>query len=80
MKISVKYCGMWNYKPMAVGLAAELLESLNIEIELIEGGKGIFDVKADNRLVFSKYSLNRFPLFGEISEILKDEPYCMKNE
>ena len=65
---------------MAVGLAAELLESLNIEIELIEGGKGIFDVKADNRLVFSKYSLNRFPLFGEISEILKDEPYCMTNE
>lgn len=65
---------------MAVGLAAEVLESLNIEIELIEGGKGIFDVKVDNRLIFSKYSLNRFPFFGEISEILQAEPYCLKNE
>ena len=65
---------------MAAGLAAEINESLNIEIEMIEGGKGIFDVKVGDRLVFSKYNVNRFPFLGEISEILKDERYCMKNE
>ena len=65
---------------MAAGLAAELRESLNLEIEIIEGGKGIFDIKVGDRLIFSKYSLNRFPAFGEISEILQGEPYCMKNE
>ena len=65
---------------MAVGLAAELEESHNIEIELIEGGKGIFDVKADDQLIFSKYSLDRFPYLGEVSEILSEQPYCMKNE
>ena len=62
---------------MAAGLAAELKESLNIELELIEGGKGIFDVKADDALVFSKYATDRFPYLGEVSQTLKAEPYSM---
>ena len=55
MKISIEYCGMWNYKPMAVGLAAELREKLGVESELIEGSKGIFDVCVDGQKIFSKY-------------------------
>ena len=64
---------------MAVGLAAELKESLNIEVELIRGEKGIFDVQCGTEIVFSKHSLNRFPHFGEISKILSSEPYSLKN-
>ena len=80
MKISVEYCRMWNYKPMAVGLAAELKESFNIELELIRGENGIFDVKYDGRLIISKDKRDRFPPLGEISFILKLEPYCLTNE
>ena len=57
---------------MAAGLAAELLESHQINAELIVGTKGIFDVKVDNDLVFSKFSLERFPFLGEVSKLLKD--------
>ena len=65
---------------MAAGLAAELKESLNIEVELIRGEKGIFDVQYNDEIIFSKAILNRFPHFGEISTVLSAEPYCMKNE
>ena len=61
---------------MAAGLAAELHESLNIELELIAGDKGIFDVIADGKLTFSKYATERFPYLGELTEILRQEPFC----
>ena len=62
---------------MAAGLAAELHESLNIELDLIAGEKGIFDVVADGKLIFSKYATERFPYLGELTEILRQEPCCM---
>lgn len=55
---------------MAAGLAAELQESHQLSAELIVGTKGIFDVRLDDELIFSKFTLNRFPLLGEISELL----------
>ena len=60
---------------MAAGLAAELSESLNIQVDLIEGDKGIFDVKADGALVFSKFKSGRFPHLGEISAALNNEEH-----
>jgi predicted Rdx family selenoprotein len=33
---------------------------------LIEGDRGIFDVKADGTLVFSKHAQGRFPRSGEV--------------
>ena len=71
MKISIEYCGMWNYKPMAVGLAAELWEKLGVESELIEGSKGIFDVCVDGQKIFSKYDQDRFPTLGEMSAVIE---------
>lgn len=65
---------------MAVGLAAELRESVQVEATLIEGSKGIFDVHADGRLIFSKHAVERFPFLGEVTVLLKDDPICMQNE
>ena len=45
---------------MAAGLVAELKESLGIEAHLLEGDKGIFDVKVNEELVFSKFKEDRF--------------------
>ena len=56
---------------MAVGLAAELQESHQLSAEFIVGSKGIFDVKMDDELIFSKFSLERFPYLGEISGLIK---------
>ena len=55
---------------MAAGLAAELRESLGIVPELIQGKGGVFEVKADGALVFSKKALDRFPQFGEVTKLL----------
>lgn len=41
-----------------------------LEIELIQGDRGIFDVHADGRLIFSKKTAGHFPDVGEIIERL----------
>ncbi len=56
---------------MAVGLAAELKESVSATVELIESSGGKFEVVVDGDLVFSKKELNRFPALGEVSKIVQ---------
>lgn len=41
-----------------------------IEVELIAGSGGIFEVVADSRLIFSKRQQGRFPGEGEIVILL----------
>lgn len=43
------------------------------EITLIKGGGGVFDVKCDGTLIFSKHHVpgQRFPNSGEISSLVK---------
>jgi len=38
----------------------------DVKIELIEGRGGVFEVKKDNKLIFSKKELGRFPEHEEI--------------
>lgn len=61
---------------MAAGLVAELKESLGIEAHLLEGDKGIFDVKVNEELVFSKFKEDRFPYLGEVTSIIKNDGSC----
>jgi predicted Rdx family selenoprotein len=42
-----------------------------VEARLVAGKNGIFDVLADNKLVFSKYETGRFPNPGEVAGKLK---------
>lgn len=41
------------------------------EVELIEGGGGVFDVKKDGQLIFSKHKSGRFPQPDEILKQLQ---------
>lgn len=66
MKIEITYCGKWNYQPKAASLAAAISNELDVEAKLIEGQNGIFDVVADNNLIFSKHKAGRFPEHDEI--------------
>ncbi len=43
----------------------------DLEAELIPGDGGIFDVKVDGRLIFSKKAAGRFPEHEEILGALK---------
>lgn len=35
---------------------------------LVKGDRGVFDVKVDGQLVFSKAKTGRFPMLGEVAD------------
>lgn len=56
---------------MATGLAAKIVEELGIEAQLIKGVAGVFDVIADDTVIFSKLEAQRFPQDVEIITALR---------
>ena len=70
MQISIKYCGRCNYLPRATSLAATIKQTTGSEPKLIRGDDGIFDVRRDGELVFSKHETGRFPEEDEILKLL----------
>ena len=79
MKITIKYCGMWGYKPRAQLVGDEILDIYpNAEIFLEVGNSGQFDVINEDEfwittIIFSKDKVNRFPDEGEIINLLGEE-------
>ena len=53
-------------------MGAELKKELGqeIQVELIAGSNGVFEIAVDGQLVFSKKKLGRFPEDGEIVKLL----------
>jgi len=72
MFVSIEYCSVWNYLPKASSLESYLKNNLkDIKVELISSGGGVFEVKLDKELIFSKKSTGRFPENSEIVDIIK---------
>jgi len=53
-------------------MGEELQKNLAVEIELIAGSNGIFDVTVDGRMIFSKYEQGRFPQADEIIRLIRE--------
>jgi len=70
-KISIEYCGEWNYYPIAASLAEAIEKEFGIKSRLIKSGGGVFEVLADDTLIFSKRKEFRFPTEKEILEQLR---------
>ncbi len=51
-------------------MSAEIREISDAEVILTAGSGGVFDVKCDGQLVFSKFEEQRFPDVGEIADLL----------
>ncbi|PLX52195.1 MAG: hypothetical protein C0612_03185 [Desulfobulbaceae bacterium] len=49
----------------------ELKKNLGVDIELVAGSNGIFDVTVDGKLIFSKFEQGRFPQADEIISLIK---------
>jgi selT/selW/selH-like putative selenoprotein len=47
-------------------LGAEIKQAKGIDVELIRGDRGAFEVRVDGELVFSKLNERRFPETEEI--------------
>jgi hypothetical protein len=52
-------------------VAAEIQEATGIVVRTTPGGRGQFDVRVGDRIVFSKTSALRFPDPGEIARLLQ---------
>ena len=44
-----------------------------LNIELIKGDRGIFDVKLNGSLIYSKHKLDRFPNPGEVGRLIEQQ-------
>tara|TARA_B100001559_G_C15889571_1_gene344572 strand:+ start:263 stop:433 length:171 start_codon:yes stop_codon:yes gene_type:complete len=42
------------------------------QVELISSGGGVFEVRLDEKLIFSKKSLGRFPGHSEIDDLINN--------
>ena len=79
MKITIKYCGMWGYKPRAQLVGDEILDRYpNAQIFLEVGNSGQFDVINKDEfgittIIISKDKTNRFPEEDEIIKLLGEE-------
>ena len=52
-------------------MEAELRGDSNLTIELVEGDRGVFDLRADGALIYSKRAEGRFPTAAEVRDRLR---------
>jgi selenoprotein W-related protein len=74
-RVTIKYCVPCDYSEQAVEAAKELIHSYQhviseLVFEMSSGG--VFDVKVDDELLFSKNTLKHFPKPGEVLELFKE--------
>ena len=75
-KIIITYCKPWNFLPQASRVERELLNAFDdLDVELVEGEHGIFEIKYGDSLIFAKKKdsccNDRFPRPGEIPDIIR---------
>lgn len=56
--------------PKASSLEEYIKGKYDVEIELISSGGGVFEVSLEDKLIFSKKSLGRFPEHSEIDDLI----------
>lgn len=63
---------------MATSLAADLQKHFEVTPQLVKGKGGIFDVHVDDKLIFSKHAVGRFPETGEITKLIRGKKQTAK--
>jgi selT/selW/selH-like putative selenoprotein len=72
MEMKIVYCLPCGFITRAEWLKKDLEKNVkSVKVSLEGGEKGIFDVYADKRLIFSKYKEGRFPEPDEIMKMVK---------
>jgi selenoprotein W-related protein len=71
--VTIEYCVPCSYLPKAVAVVDELMSNYQHVINnltLVTGTKGVFDIRVDDRLIFSKQNIQmRHTHPGEIVEL-----------
>jgi selenoprotein W-related protein len=54
MKVTIRYCNSWGYKPRAARVAAKLKQELDLDTDLVVGHSGEFTVWVDGKVIAQK--------------------------
>jgi selenoprotein W-related protein len=74
-RVEIVYCTQCRWLLRAAWLAQELLSSFEAElgeVALIPGSGGVFEIRVENRLLWSRRSEGRFPEAKEIKQRVRD--------
>ena len=74
-RIEIKYCTQCRWLLRASWMAQELLTTFDLEIgevALVPGTGGIFEVKVEGELVWSRKEKGRFPDIKELKQLVRD--------
>ena len=72
MKIEIEYCGQRGYEPRARA-ARDMILGLrpSAQVNLRRSSGGVFEIKVDGRVAYSKKASGRFPSDEEIRNTIK---------
>lgn len=74
-RVEIRYCTQCRWLLRAAWVAQELLTTFEQElgeVALLPGTGGIFEVRVDGELVFSRKQAGRFPESKELKQLVRD--------
>lgn len=74
-RVEIHYCTQCRWLPRATWIAQELLTTFEEEIgelALVPGTGGIFELRADGDLLWSRKERGRFPELKELKQLIRD--------
>jgi selenoprotein W-related protein len=74
-RIEIEYCIQCRWLLRAAWMAQELLTTFEREIgevALVPGSGGIYDIRVDGELLFSRKEKGRFPDLKELKQLVRD--------
>ncbi|MCU0702967.1 MAG: SelT/SelW/SelH family protein [Fimbriiglobus sp.] len=75
-RVEIEYCTMCRWLLRAAWLAQELLTTFEQEIAeltLKPGAGGVFEVRANGLVVWSRKAAGRFPEVAELKQLVRDQ-------
>lgn len=74
-RLEIEYCTQCHWLLRAAWMAQELLTTFEAElggITLVPGTGGVFEVRLDNHIIFSRKEQGRFPESKELKQRVRD--------
>ena len=74
-RVEIEYCTQCRWLLRAAWMAQELLTTFEAEIgevALVPGTGGIFEIRAEGQLVWSRHERKRFPEIKELKQAVRD--------
>ncbi|PRY15686.1 selenoprotein W-related protein [Pontibacter ummariensis] len=74
-RVEINYCTQCRWLLRAAWMAQELLTTFETElgeVALVPGTGGVFDVRLDGELIYSRKEAGRFPESKELKQLVRD--------